>query len=447
MKVLSRLGLMGQLLAIVAAAVAVDIVANAFLFERANDFSVRSDEAERIAEHLVIAHRLLDEEPQSDRGHIADRLTTSAFEVSWDALDTRPQRSIELDALAGQVLQAEPELRRTALRFHLSPLNHDGDIQGSMSLSDGSTVYFSSELQMARALNLERMAVVIVPTLLLVLMAALLVRAVLAPLRRLVHISARVGSDQPQPIREAGPAEVRQLIQAFNTMQARIHELVRNRNVTVAALCHDLRTPLMRLRLRMDEFASAHPESNALLADLDELEALVGSMQHYLDGGGESGPRERVDLAVMAMTIIEKEQDLGRHASYSGTDHLVILARPLPLRRAISNLVQNAIHYGGNAALSLSRDSTDYIIRVDDNGPGISDENLQSAVEPFVRLDDARRRDAPGMGLGLAIVDRIARTEGGDLVLRNRDEGGLSATIRLPANVHDPAEVASLETL
>lgn len=447
MKVFSRLGLMGRLLAIVAVAVALDVVANAFLFERANDFSIRSDDAERIADHLVIAHRLLDDEAPSQRGHVADRLTTSAFEVSWAALDTRPKRSIELDTLADQVLESEPELRRTALRFHLSPLSHGGDIHGSMALSDGSTVHFSSELQMARALNFERMAVLIIPTLLLVLMAALLVRAVLAPLRRLVHSSARVGSDQPRPIDEAGPAEVRQLIRAFNAMQGRIHELVRNRNVTVAALCHDLRTPLMRLRLRMDEFAAESPESAALMADLDELEALVGSMQDYLDGAGESAPRERVDLAVMAMTIVEKEQDLGRTASYSGPDHLVILARPLPLRRAIGNLVQNAIHYGGNAELSLSRDRTDYIIRVEDSGPGISDENLQSAVEPFVRLDDARRRDAAGMGLGLAIVDRIARTEGGDLVLRNRDTGGLSATIRLPVSLHDPAAENALETL
>ncbi|MBS7668697.1 ATP-binding protein [Croceicoccus gelatinilyticus] len=438
---------MGRLLAIVALAVALDMIANAFLFERANQFSIRIDDAERIAEHLVIAHRLLDEEIPAERGHVADRLTTSAFEVSWKAQDTRPKRSIELDTLTSQVLELEPELRQTALRFHLSPLSHGGDIHGSMSLSDGSTVHFSSELQMARALNLERWAVLVVPTLLLVLMAALLVRAVLSPLRRLVHLSARVGSDQPRPIDEAGPAEVRQLIRAFNTMQGRIHELVRNRNVTVAALCHDLRTPLMRLRLRLDQVASESPEGSALMADLDELEALVGSMQDYLDGAGESGPRERVDLAVMAMTIVERAQDLGRDARYSGPDHLVIMARPLPLRRAIGNLVQNAIHYGGNAELSLSRDRMDYIIRVDDSGPGISDENLQSAVEPFVRFDDARRRDAPGMGLGLAIVDRIARTEGGDLVLRNREAGGLSATIRLPVTLHDPAANKSLETL
>lgn len=447
MKVFSRLGLMGRLLAIVALAVALDMVANAVLFQRATDFSIRGDDAERIAEHLVIAHRLLDEEPPADRGHVAERLTTSAFEVSWTEVDTRPKRSIELDTLTNQVLRLEPELRQTALRFHLSPLSHGGDIHGSMALSDGSTVHFSSELQMARSLNFERFAVLVVPTLTLILMTILLVRAVLAPLRRLVHLSARVGSDQPRPIDEAGPAEVRQLIRAFNTMQGRIHELVRNRNVTVAALCHDLRTPLMRLRLRLDSVASESSESAALMADLDELEALVGSMQDYLDGAGENGPRERIDLAVMAMTIVEKEQDLGRDARYSGPDHMVILARPLPLRRAIGNLVQNAIHYGGNAELSVSRDKSDYIIRVEDNGPGISDEKLQSAVEPFVRLDDARRRDAPGMGLGLAIVDRISRTEGGDLVLRNREEGGLSATIRLPVTLHDPAANKSLETL
>ncbi|WP_066553037.1 ATP-binding protein [Croceicoccus bisphenolivorans] len=432
------MGLMGRLLAIVAMAVALDMVANAFLFERANEFSVQGDEAERIAEHLVIAHRLLDEAPVDRREHIAVRLTTGGFAVAWAAGDVRPERNVQLDALAAQVIDSEPELRNAALRFTLSALGQRGDIHGSMALSDSSSVHFSIEMHTARTLNLERIAVLAVPTLLLIILACVLVQAVLAPLRRLVHASAHVGSGQPQPVEEVGPAEVRQLIHAFNAMQKRIHELVRNRNVTVAALCHDLRTPLLRLRLRVDSLAPSGRDSEALFADIEELEALVGSMQAYLDGAGESGPRERVDLAVMAMTIIEKEQDLGRNATYSGPEHLDIMARSLPLRRAIGNLVQNALHYGGNVALSVSRNDNDYVISVEDDGPGIGEEMLEDAVQPFVRLDDARRRDAPGMGLGLAIVDRIARTEGGELVLRNREQGGLSATIRLPLALHDP---------
>lgn len=439
MKLLSGIGLYGRLLTIVALAVALDLVANAFLFQRANEFSLQSDDAERIAEHLVISHRMLEAAPASERAHVAAQLSTKAFDVEWSGGDARPERNIRLDTLTAQVQQQEPDLAQAHLRFHLSPLSRGGQISGSMALSDGSAVRFSTETGRVWPINLERIMVITVPTLLLIVLAGILVRAVLSPLRRLVHASARVGADNPEPIEEAGPAEVRHLIRAFNAMQRRIHGLVRNRNVTVAALCHDLRTPLARLRLRLEGSGRDEPEHAALMDDIDELEALVGSMQAYLDGAGESGPRERIDLAVMALTIIQNEEDLGHAASYSGPDHLDIMARPLPLRRAIGNLVQNAIHHGGNAMLTVERDAADYVITVEDDGPGIGAQWLEDAIQPFVRLDDSRRRDAPGMGLGLAIVDRIARTEGGALELRNRAGGGLAATIRLPLELHDPS--------
>lgn len=433
------MGIFGRLLAIVAFAVALDFLANALVFQRVNDFSVQTEEADRIAEHLVIAHRLLNDTPVDRRREMADKLSTEHFEITWSRSPAMLTPTLELNGLREQVLDREPDLGKASLQLHLPPLEQSGVIHGTMRLTDTSGVAFATYVSRTWALNLERAAALLLPMVLLILLAAVLLRAVLSPLRRLVSLTARVGAETPEPLVETGPPELRKLIAAFNTMQGRIHELVRNRNVTVAALCHDIRTPLSRLRLRVDNSAMPQHERSSMTVDLDELESLVRSMQSYLDGAGEAGPRERIDLAVMASTIIEDAQDAGHDARYEGPAHLDILARPLPLRRAIGNLVDNAVHYGGNAILNVTSTPDEYLIGVEDNGPGIDEAHFADAVQPFVRLDDARGSNAPGMGLGLAIVDRITRSEGGEFTLERPPTGGLRATICLPRALHDPS--------
>ncbi|MXO66648.1 ATP-binding protein [Altericroceibacterium endophyticum] len=434
MKWFRSTGLLGRLLAIFVLVVGIDLLANALLFERANEFSLQEEDAERMAEHLVVAHRLLDDTAPARRSEIARELSTERFRIGWAG--DRPQivPNLELDGLRQQILTAEPDLASTSLRLHLSALSDGGDITGSLVLSDQSTLSFRTYLNDTWSLNAGRIARILLPALLLVLLAAVLVSAALRPLRKLVEASARVGEDRPEAIPEKGPSEIRQLICAFNAMQNRIHELIVNRTTTIAAIGHDLRTPLSRLQMRLENLPVTEDQRTGLLRDLDEMRALLGSMQAFVDGEDTRGDPVRLDLAAMAETLIDNAQDEGHDARYEGPDHFEITAHVVPLRRALTNLIQNAVHYGGSAVVRLKYDARTATVSliVEDRGPGIRADRLKDALQPFVRLDDARARTTPGMGLGLAIVDRIASAEGGTLTLVNRDGGGLQATLTLP---------------
>ncbi|HVJ03753.1 MAG TPA: ATP-binding protein, partial [Sphingomonas sp.] len=220
---------------------------------------------------------------------------------------------------------------------------------------------------------------------------------------------------------------------SFNRMRARIQRLIADRTQALAAVGHDLRTPLARLRLRADNIADAELR-DAVEADVAEMEAMVASLLAYL--GGESGTEALVtaDLAVLCATVCDDAADHGRDARYEGPEHLEVQVRPLTLKRAISNLVENALHYGTQVTVTLRAEATRVVIGVEDDGPGIPEAQLARVIEPFVRLDAARARDTIGLGLGLSIVARAVSEHGGTLTLANRPAGGLRAEIALPSN-------------
>ncbi len=172
---------------------------------------------------------------------------------------------------------------------------------------------------------------------------------------------------------------------------------------------------------------------DAVEADVLEMDAMVASLLAYLGGEGESEARVAIDLAVLCETVCDDASDRGRDARYTGPDHLELAVRPVTLKRAIVNLVENALHYGERVHLTLLREGDRVVIRVEDDGPGIPAASLASVLEPFVRLDTARARDTIGLGLGLSIVARVVAEHEGTLALSNRPEGGLRAEIILPA--------------
>ncbi|QQN73114.1 ATP-binding protein [Croceicoccus sp. YJ47] len=438
MRGLPSFGLLGRLLAIFLLVLALDSLANAFLFERANNFSLREEDAARMAEHLVIAHRVLERNAPADRPAIARELSTERFRIDWSVSRQRAARSFELDALRDQVVNLEPELAGTNLRLQLPGVAQSGDLAGSMLLDDGTQVSFRTYTRLARSLNIERMVTLLLPIGLLVLLAAVLMRAALRPLRRLVEASTRVGAGEPRPLDESGPAEIRTLINAFNVMQDRVHRSIRRNATTMAAIGHDLRTPLSRLRMRVEDADIPYAARRSMLADVDEMNGLLASLQDYASGTDTRVSRERIDIAAMVETLVDDALDTGRNARYMGPGHLEIMARPVPMRRAISNLLENALHYGGNAMVTIRITAMEYTISVEDDGPGIDTERLAEAMKPFTRLDNARSRDTAGLGLGLAIVSDIVAAEGARLVIRNRHEGGLLAKIVLPRRTHEP---------
>ncbi|MCJ2187167.1 ATP-binding protein [Novosphingobium beihaiensis] len=427
-----RLGLPERLLGILLLVIVVDSLANSMLFDRANSFELRRDDAQRIAENLVLSTRMLERAPPHERDALADAFSTEHFTLDWTAPEDRRRGSLGLANLRAQVVEIEPELAYADLELHLEELPGKGNIGGSLKLADRSVLRFHTHAHAAWTLTAGRIVSMLLPTLLLIVLAWILLRATLKPLRNLIGATRHLGSELIQPVPERGPDELRSLIRALNEMQQRIHQSLVDRTQTMLAIGHDLKTPLSRMQLRLDDGAVAPEVREGLAHDIGEMRMLLESLQAYVDSDGRNIRPERIDIAVMAETLVDTAADHGADATYSGASHLEVFVRPVAIRRALSNLIENAIHYGGNADVHVRRDGGAAEIVIEDNGPGIPEERIADALQPFVRLDTSRARDTAGMGLGLPIVRKAVRMEHGTLDLHNRLGGGLRATIRLP---------------
>jgi signal transduction histidine kinase len=428
------IGLIGRLVAILLFALALEFVASTLLYERASEFSVRDDEARRLAEHLVIVRRLVGEAPPPARPRYAEELTTDRYIVRWTpAAPALPQNGPAPDQIRGQVIAWEPGLGDQQLRLALLRVGTKSVITGVMRLPDRSWVYFRTREPVRSAgLPIERMVAALIPVFAVMLMGGLLIRRTLKPIRGLTGAVERYKPGEPLPqLDEAGPAEIRRLIAAFNAMQARIRRLIDERTRALAAVGHDLRTPLARLRLRTDAIADEALRRD-VAADIEGMEAMVNSLLAFLGGEAEPEAPRRVDLAVLCASLADDASDHGHDVRYEGPSHLEHQVRPSSFRRAVTNLVDNAVHYGEQVLVRLEARGDAVCLHVEDDGPGIPGDSLAIVLEPFVRLDNARGRDTAGFGLGLSIVARAVAAEGGTLELQNRVEGGLRATIGLP---------------
>ncbi|WIW87564.1 MULTISPECIES: ATP-binding protein [unclassified Sphingobium] len=426
------LGLVGRLFAILLLTVTLEFAVGTLIYERASQLSLQDDEARRLAEHLVIARKLLAEQPPTERRALGIQLTTDRYDVHWSpAAPPPPPLSPELERMRRQIVAWEPSLEKSGLWLRISPGRHS-EINGGLQLPDGSWLYFGMHHSGGKwAFTIGRMGLALIPVIALLVAGWLLIRRTLGPLRDLTHATHRIGRGVEVIVPEAGTSDVRNLIVAFNAMQARIHRLIDERTETLAAVGHDLRTPLSRLQLRLE--AVNDPEiQEAMAGDLEEMGAMLESLLAFLGGGQDPEPPVRTDIAVSIETVVDAFQDHGADVSYEGPAHLEMDVRGLSLRRAVRNLIENALHYGDRARVSLQRQGGEVLIRVDDDGPGIPRDRLEEVLRPFARLDDARQRNTRGLGLGLAIVQKAVAAEGGQFLLANRPEGGLRAEICLP---------------
>ncbi len=262
--------------------------------------------------------------------------------------------------------------------------------------------------------------------------AWLIASAIARPLRALTAAAARVGRGQaPEPLPEAGPLELRSLSSAFNRMARDLAGLERERATVLAGISHDLRTPLARLRLELEMSGVKKTTIEAMSADVDEIDAIIGQFLDYARGDQEEKRLESLDA--LAAEVASRYEKLGRRVAFSAGG-----APPLPLahmavRRAITNLVDNALRHAGEPVEIESRAEPGCaVLEVRDRGPGIPDGEADRLKQPFTRLD-AARSGVGGSGLGLAIVDRVARAHGGTLELVPREGGGLVARLRLAA--------------
>jgi signal transduction histidine kinase len=258
------------------------------------------------------------------------------------------------------------------------------------------------------------------------------VRRLTAPVSTLAMAAEALGRDvNAPPLPEDGPTEVAKAAAAFNTMAARIRRFVQDRTEMLTAIGHDLRTPITRLKLRA-EFVEDDELRRKMLNDLEELEAMVSATLAFGRDATATEPVSAIDLAELLQTVLDETGDARPEAaealSYSGPPHLTVRARPLALKRALSNLIANAVTYGGSARVSLAPPLAGTIgVAIEDAGPGIPAQELGRVFEPFHRVETG------GVGLGLPIARNILRAHGGDVTLTNRPGGGARALVTLPA--------------
>lgn len=259
-------------------------------------------------------------------------------------------------------------------------------------------------------------------------------RAVVAPLERLAASVDRFDPDHDDIATfNRGPAEVQRLARAFGDMATRIRKLLEGRTQMLAAISHDLRTPITRLRLRAEEI-SDRDKRRAMQADLALMERMVASALSYLRDGRANAAMTATNLAALLQTVCDDFADLGHSVVYEGPDHASAICDADQMTRAVSNLVDNAIKFGGRTVVRLEDGDDGLIaIAVEDDGWGIPAHEREKVLEPFYRSDTARTlRPDSGFGLGLAIVSAIAEAHGGTLALSERPGGGLRARIAWP---------------
>ncbi|MFL9949594.1 HAMP domain-containing sensor histidine kinase [Paraburkholderia agricolaris] len=252
------------------------------------------------------------------------------------------------------------------------------------------------------------------------------------PIRRFAEELRRIGGDpRAGPVHETGPRELRAAIAAFNALQAQLRTFVEDRTVMLAAMSHDLRTPLTKIRLR-GEFIEDEDQRARLFRDVDDLQAMADSALSFFRDDYKDEEATVFDLAGLLRTIADDYGDHGKPVVYMGPNRFAFSGRPFAFRRACMNLVDNALKYGYCAQLELNCSMAEIIVEVSDEGPGIPPHALNQVFTPFFRLEQSRNRATGGMGLGLTSARAVIQAHGGDITLRNRQGGGLVARITMP---------------
>ena len=267
-------------------------------------------------------------------------------------------------------------------------------------------------------------------------------RALTAPLSSFAKAAESFSlSGAAAPLPERGPEEIRSVAKAFNRMRERITALIDDRTKMLAAISHDLRTPITRMRLR-SEFIEDDVHRSRMLHDLDQMRSKLESVLSFLRNDRKLESMTLVDIATTLQLVTDQFADMGHKVAYDGPAHAMATVRPDDLHRSVTNLVENAVRFGAETTIRLRVSSDTATIDIEDDGPGISDARKDVMLEPFVRGDDARNMDeAAGFGLGLSIARAIVLAHGGELSLNDRHPHGLIVRIELP--VHQQSRQAA----
>lgn len=267
-----------------------------------------------------------------------------------------------------------------------------------------------------------------------VLIVTVLVRRAMRPVKHLSDAAERTGRGESMPsIEESGPEDIRLLIRSFNTMRDRLDRFIRDRMTMLAAMSHDLRTPITTLRLRA-ELLEDGEDKTSILATLDELQQMSEEVLSFIRTDSKQEETRSVDVTALVDSVAEEVRATGGTVTFDPAPigQIVSMCRPVAMKRAVRNIIENATRYGTRADIELATQNDKVIITINDDGPGIPEDQRDRLFEPFVRLESSRSRETGGVGLGLAIARSIVLAHGGDISLNNRPQGGLAVSIRIP---------------
>lgn len=352
------------------------------------------------------------------------------------------------DSRLEEVLAARHGPLATAVGLRVAPEVCEGDSASRESSGDGLfpdcylirlVLSDGTPLQLAMVPNLsydgETLTIVIFSLALLLtlgLLAYLVTRLASRPLSRLSDAAEGLGENlHREPIKEIGPAEVRRAVRAFNAMQRRIQKHLDERTRMLAAISHDLQTPLTRMRLRLEKVGEGELREK-LVADVSSMQALIREGLELARSTETSEQPVSLDLDSLLESLVEDAVDAGGRAEFVQGCGSVLHLRPLAVRRLFSNLIDNALKYAGAVEVLATREEGRVVVSIRDRGPGLPEDHLEAVFEPFRRVESSRSRNTGGSGLGLTIARTLAETNGATLVLRNRAGGGLEALVSWP---------------
>lgn len=381
---------------------------------------------------LATSIAVIDRLPANERAEWLDRLSRGNYRlVLGPGLPGVPDMSGRGAEIAKRIEEAAGN--RFPLRVEAIP--GDGKrLQGHLTLSDGAPLTIDVTPRGVMPLAEWLPYVFAAQMVLLILCTWFAVRQAVRPLSDLAAAADALDPNKKgSPLNESGPSEVANAARAFNAMRDRIAHYLEERVQILAAISHDLQTPITRMRLRAD-LADDTPEKDKLVSDLREIERLVQDGIAYArssHGNGET--TSRIDLSSFIDSIAYDYQDTGKAVTVAGIVQGTAVTKPHALRRILTNFIDNALKFAGAAEISVERKGDgSTIITVTDRGPGIPDGKLEAAMQPFYRLETSRNRATGGTGLGLAIAQQLAVSVGGAVRIYNRPGGGLAAEISLP---------------
>ncbi len=392
---------------------------------------INDESYDRIGERVSSTVRLLERSPVDQRAAITDSMSTAKIRIAWSQI---PAIAAPASNNAGTELAEDLsdwlEISPDRIRVAGEPANR---LAIAVQLSDSTWVDAEADTLPIDNFDFSSLLASTVATVIgIIVLSLFLVRWVTRPLNQLANAAERLGTNvEAEPLPEKGPIEVRRAAVAFNTMQHRIQRLLTDRTQMFAAISHDLKTPITRVKLRL-EFITNDTERARIMRDLDDMEQMIGSFLAFLREENGNEETRLADLSTMLQTICDDFSDAGHSVSLVAPQPCPYSCRVLALKRALSNLIDNAIKYGGSAEVTLNRTEDRLEIEIADHGPGITPEEQAKVFEPFYRIETSRNRDTGGTGLGLTVARSIIQAHGGEINLENRAGGGVRVLVILP---------------